>query len=78
MATYHPPNQSDQYFFDKIGNALDRYATQYEKFLLSGDFNVQDSQHCIKNFLYEYNLTNQVKDKTCFKNSNSPTCIDLF
>ena len=52
MATYHPPNQSDQYFFDKIGNALDRYATQYEKFLLSGDFNVQDSQHCIKFFLY--------------------------
>ena len=36
--TYHPPSQSDQYYFDNIDKALDVYC-QYEKIMLVGDFN---------------------------------------
>ena len=29
---YHPPNQNDQYFFNNLGNALDKYSQDYERF----------------------------------------------
>ena len=29
-------------------------------------------------FLYQHDLENLVKDKTCFKNANNPSTIDLF
>ena len=32
----------------------------------------------MKEFLYQYNLSNLVKEKTCFKSINNPSCIDLF
>ena len=38
LATYHPPSQSDQYFFDNINTALDRYAGNYDKVLLGRRF----------------------------------------
>ena len=75
---YHPPSQPDQYFFDNIGNALDKYSQYYEKFLLAGDFNAEDSETCLSQFLYEYHAHNIVKDKTCFKSTSNPSCIDLF
>ena len=75
---YHPPNQNDQYFFNNLGNALDKYSQDYERFLLIGDFNVEDTEPCLSEFLYEHNAENIVKDKTCFKSLNNPSCIDLF
>ena len=32
----------------------------------------------LSELLYEYDLKNIVKDKTCFRNPNNPSCIDLF
>ena len=77
LATYHPPNQSDQYFFDNINTALDRYAGDYDEVLLPGDFNAQDSEKCIDNFIYQNHLTSIVKEKTFIKNLNNPTCFLL-
>ena len=78
LGTYHPPSQSDTYYFDKLGNALDLYNQNYNNFLLIGDFNAEDSEPCISQFLHQYESKNLVKDKTCFKNPNNPSCIDLF
>ena len=50
----------------------------YEKFMLVGDFNVEDSEPCRSQFLYEYNAKNIVEENTCFKNALSPSCINLF
>ena len=74
---YHPHNQNDQYFFNNLGNALDKYSQDYER-LLIGDFNAEDTEPCLSEFLYEHNAENIVKDKTCFKSLNNPSCIDLF
>ena len=49
-----------------------------EKYLLIGDFNAEERETCMKEFLYQYNLSNLVKEKTCFKSINNPSCIDLF
>ena len=38
LATYHPPSQPDDYYFDSINKALDKYACSYDKILVVGDF----------------------------------------
>ena len=78
FGSYHPPSQSDQYYFKCLGNALDVYNKRYDRFLLIGDFNAEDSEPCLSEFLYQYGSKNIVKDKTCFKNPDNPSSIDLF
>ena len=74
---YHPPSQSDEYFFYNLGNSLDKY-NNYDKFLLVGDFNAEVSEPILSQFLSTYNAKSIVKDKTCFKSVENPSCIDLF
>ena len=66
---YHPPSQSDLYFFENIGKPLDKYSKHYDKFMLAGDFNAEESERCLSQFLYEYNTKNIVKENTFFKNA---------
>ena len=46
--------------------------------MLVGDFNTKITEHYIESFLYEHELSNLVKGKTCFKNMQNPSCIDLL
>ena len=46
--------------------------------MLVGDFNTEITEHYIESFLYEYELSNLVKEKTYFKNMQNPCCIDLL
>ena len=50
---YHPPSQSDQYFFDKLDNTLD-VSFNYENILLVDDFNGQIGETCLDTFLYQH------------------------
>ena len=77
FGTYHPPAKNDQYFFNCIDKALDTYSN-YDNVLLAGDFNAEDDESCLSNFLYQHDLYNLVKVDTCFKNSSKPTSIDIF
>lgn len=78
FGTYHPPSQSDKYYFDKLTNALDLYLNIYDKFVLTGDFNAQVTEVEIDTFLEQYDAKNLVKEPTCFKSVDNPSCIDLF
>ena len=78
LATYHPPNQLDKYYFQCIGNALENYITKYDKFILAGDFNAEEKEIIMSNFLGTYGLESLVKENTCFKSIDNPSCIDLF
>ena len=73
---YHPPSHSDQYFIENIGKALHKYSKHYDKFMLVGVFNAEESH--LSQFLYVYNAKNIVKQSICFKNVLNPSCIDLF
>ena len=81
VGTYHSTHPdyglNDNDYFEQIEFALDTYSS-YDKFLLAGDFNVQESEPCMQDFLEEFNAKNLVKGNTCFKNINNPSCIDLF
>ena len=76
--TYRPPCQSAEYIFKHIGFALDTYIQTYDTFLLAGDFNIEDHEPILSEFLVNYDSKNLVKEKTCFKSNENPRCIDLF
>ena len=75
--TYHPPSQSDEYFFNNLDKTLHTYS-RYDKVLLVGDFNTEISEQRIEPFLYMHELCNLVKEKTCFKAMQNLSCIDLL
>ena len=83
VGTYHSTNldygTTDEVFFKEMGLALDVYS-KYDKFLLAGDFNVNafDSSDLLEDFLDEFHALNLVKDPTCYKSQDNPSCIDLF
>ena len=64
FGTYHLPSKNDQCNFDCLGNALDVYSS-YEKVILTGDFNSQESECVFDSFLYQHDLTNLLKECTC-------------
>ena len=81
IGSYHSTNSvhgcSDTEYFSEIEFALDIYS-KYDKFLIAGDLNIQEKETPIKNFLNTFKAKNLVKENTCFKNLENPSCIDLF
>ena len=76
FGTYHPPTQSNSYYFNNLDKALDLYS-HYDKKLFFGDFNTGVSD-VLSIFLYQHDLKKLVKEKICFKNSYHPSTIELF
>ena len=56
--SYHPPSQEDQYFFNQLGNALDKYTQNHDRILLIDDFNAEYSEPCLSEFC-DYNVIMQ-------------------
>ena len=57
---------------------IDRNASRYDKHLCIGDFNSETSEVALRNFCDLYKLKDLVREQTCFKNTDNPSCIDLF
>ena len=55
-ATYHPPSQTDKYYFNYLDKALDTYI-KYEKILLVRDFNTEIRGYYKEPFLDEHEIT---------------------
>ena len=53
------------------------YSKFYERYMLIGDFNAEESEPCISQFLFEMNAKNIVKETICYKILSNPSCIDL-
>ena len=52
LGTYHSPSQNDQYYFEALEKALDCYSN-YDRILLAGDFNSEEHETCMGDFLYQ-------------------------
>ena len=64
-------------FLEQLSFALDKYSS-YDKTLIAGDFNIDRVDEILDDFIFEQNLKNLVKENTCFKSTENPSCIDLF
>ena len=61
-----------------ISKALDDLSKKYDNFILLGDLNNEPEGKNMSNFQNTYHLKNIVKQKTCFKNPDRLSCIDLI
>ena len=62
----------------EIRNKLDLCSSRYENFFLFGDFNAEPHNPYLEDFCLNYSLSNLIKEPTCFKNPENPSCIDLI
>ena len=50
----------------------------YDHSLIVGHFNSEMTESVMENFCETYHLHNLIKDATCFKNPDKPSCIDIL
>ena len=78
VTCYHPLSQNDDLFFRKLSNQIDFYSKTYDNFFIAGDFNCQETEPILSEFLNVNSAKNIVKEEACFKSIENPSCIDLF
>ena len=64
-------------FLEQLRFGLDKYSG-YEKILVAGDLNIDNSEEIFQDFLFEQNFKNLVKEPTCYKSVENPSSIDVF
>ena len=62
--------------FDLV-TPLDLHSLKDEKILILGGFNIKLEEADMKSFYENYYLKSWIKQPTCYKNPNKPTCSDL-
>ena len=62
----------------QINNAIGFYSKSYESIILIGDFKVEIFDSHMDSFCAIYHLKSLIKDPTCYKNPEKPTCINLI
>ena len=66
---YHPPRQSNDYFLHHLGKALDKFSKTYSNFLLVRDFNAEESNFSMAEFLNNYGAKKLSREKPVLKAS---------
>ena len=76
--SYNPKYSQISHHLKEIGKDLDVLTSKYDNIILMGDFNAEPADTVVSDFCEIYNLKNIIREKTCFKNQNNPSCIDLI
>ena len=76
--TYNPNKSLSERHVNEIQAQLEFFCKNYEHLLILGDFNANISEPTLTSFCTLFKLKNLVKEPTCYKNPNNPSCIDLF
>ena len=76
--SYNPHKSNIGIHLNVLTKTLDTYYGKYENAVFLGDFNAEIEETTMKSFCESCNLTNLIKQPTCFKNPEKPSCIDLI
>ena len=83
ISIYRNGDVNPRIFLDKLSKSLDRILDSYENIIIMGDININSLDKSssrykqLKTFCESYNLTNLMKEPTCFQSEN-PTSIDVI
>ena len=61
-----------------IGRGIDFYSSKYDSFIVLADLNTEVSNSFMEQFCASCNLKSLIKEPTCFKSVDNPSCIDLI
>ena len=76
--SYNPRESFIDNQLDAQSKYLDLYSSTHEKVTILGGFNADIEEKHMKCFGDNYYLKSLIKQANCFKNLDSPSCIDLF
>ena len=76
--SYNPKKSNIDSDLESFTQNLDLFFSKYNNVLVLGDFNVSVEEANIKNFCERFSLKNLIKNSTCYRNPNNPSCIDLM
>ena len=76
--SYNSSRSNIDFHLEHLNRNLALHSSCYENFMIIGDFNVEANNSAMSIFCDTYNLKNLIKEPTCYKNPNKPTCIDLM
>ena len=74
----NPHKDMTNTFVTSVGEKLNELSLQYENIIILGDFNSEMCEEVMQMFCNTINFKCLVKEPTCFKSINSPSCIDLI
>ena len=78
FCSYNPHKYLLKHHLLQIESAINFDSRRYENLLILGDFNVEISDFNMESFCSMKNLKCIIKEPTCYKNPDNPTCIDLI
>ena len=61
-----------------ITRSLETYSTKYNNIIIVGDFNAYADKEASQNFCKTYSFISPIKQPTCFKNPENPSCNDFI
>ena len=76
--SYNPNNGNIQSHLYSVSKSLDIHLNRYENIILLGNFNTSIEDSFMKSFCENNDLRSLVKELTCFKSPENPSCIDLI
>ena len=75
--TYNPQKSMISNHLSSLCKKIDKFSSNYENIIIIEDFNSEISEVKMSGFCGLYNFKNLVKDPTCYKKPQIPSCIDL-
>ena len=76
--TYNLNKSLLEHYLNQIQAQLKIICKNYQHLLKMVDFNGYISERTLTTFFILCKFKNLVKESTCYKNPNNPSCIDLF
>ena len=61
-----------------MNKQLNVYSSNYDSSVLVAGFSSEISDKCMDVFVESCNLSNRLRESTCYKHLPDPSCIDLF
>ena len=78
ICSYNPHKNNISNHLMNLSKIIDRNSSRCDKYLCIRDSNSETSETALRNFCDLYKPKNLVKEPTCFKNPDNPSCIGLF
>ena len=75
---YNPNKNNIHAHLENVNRNLVLYSSSYENQIIVRDFNVGPENIYLKSFCDNLDLTNIIKEPTCFKNPENLSCINLI